>query len=193
MLIWEGGEIFKNIKENDLVLAFFPCIYFCEASQCAFHLWHFNYRTWTEEAKIAKILEREKKRTEYYSRLIKLVGVCLSRKIRIIIENPWSGVGYLNNNFLKEPSIIDMDRTRRGDFYKKPTAFWFFNCEPSNGCSFQKTPINKIKTIRNSKSATKAGLCSEERSLISTDYARNFICDFVLGQSQPTVCKTLFD
>lgn len=25
-----------------------------------------------------------------------------------------------------------------------------------------------------------AGICSEERSMISPDYARNFICDFIL-------------
>ena len=28
------------------------------------------------------------------------------------------------------------------------------------------------------------GLCSEERSMISPDYARNFICDFILGKEQ---------
>lgn len=32
------------------------------------------------------------------------------------------------------------------------------------------------------KKAEHAGLCSEERSMISTDYARNFIADFILGK-----------
>jgi hypothetical protein len=27
-------------------------------------------------------------------------------------------------------------------------------------------------------------LCSEERAMISPDYARNFICDFILGKEQ---------
>ena len=35
-----------------------------------------------------------------------------------------------------------------------------------------------------SKGASKAGLCSEDRSMISPDYARNFICDFVIGKQQ---------
>lgn len=29
-----------------------------------------------------------------------------------------------------------------------------------------------------------AGICSEDRSMISPDYARNFICDFILGKEQ---------
>ena len=43
-----------------------------------------------------------------------------------------------SGTFNKEPSVIDTDRTRRGDFYRKPTAYWFFNCEPTTGTSYQK-------------------------------------------------------
>ena len=32
--------------------------------------------------------------------------------------------------------------------------------------------------------ASWGGLCDEDRSLISPDYARNFICDFILGREQ---------
>lgn len=34
------------------------------------------------------------------------------------------------------------------------------------------------------QSGIKAGICSEERSLISSDYARNWICDFIIGKTQ---------
>ena len=34
------------------------------------------------------------------------------------------------------------------------------------------------------QSGIKAGICSEERSLISFDYARNWICDFIIGKTQ---------
>ncbi len=180
-----GGSIFDSITEDDLIVAFYPCIYFCESSQCAFRIWHFNYRCLSDEEKIKKILKREQKRTEFYSRLIKFTSVCLTRGIPLIIENPWSGIGYLKNNYLKDPDVIDMDRTRRGDFYKKPTAFWFWNCTPTTGFSFQKSQI--VYSIRKAKSAGQAGLCSEDRSMISQDYARNFICDFVLGEENPEV------
>ena len=190
-----GGQpsIFDKIAKEDIVMAFFPCIYFCESSQCAFRIWHFNYRKLPDKEKIEKVISREENRTYFYTLLLKLTGICLTRKLRLIIENPWSGIGYLRNNFLKDPDIIDMDRTRRGDFYVKPTAFWFFGCEPTRRETLQQTPMDKIKTIRTSKSAPTKGLCSEDRSMISPDYARNFICDFILGRPQPDICPTLFD
>lgn len=190
-----GGQpsIFDKIAEEDIIMAFFPCIYFCESSQCAFRIWHYNYRKLSDREKIKNIISREGNRTYFYTLLLKLTGVCLTRRLRLIIENPWSGIGYLRNNFLKDPDIIDMDRTRRGDFYKKPTAFWFFGCEPTKGYTLQQTPTDQIKTIRKSKGGIEAGICSEDRSMISPDYARNFICDFILGKAQPEICPTLFD
>ena len=86
--------------------------------------------------------------------------------------------------------MIDKDRTKRGDFYKKPTAYWFVGCERTYGCSYQKPKF--VKTIRKSKSAIRGGICSAERSMISSDYARNFICDFILGKEQKITEQTLF-
>jgi hypothetical protein len=43
------------------------------------------------------------------------------------------------------------------------------------------------------KKAPKAGLCSEERSMISPDYARNFICDFIIGKEQVGTQLNLFE
>lgn len=172
-------------------MAFFPCIYFCESSQCAFRLWHFNYRKLTDEEKIEKILARAKVREMFYELLIKLCGIVIKRKLRLVIENPWSGIGYLTNNFLFDPTIIDKDRTVRGDYFKKPTAYWFFNAEPEHGITVQQDKV--VKKIRETKSACRAGLCSEDRSMISPDYARNFICDFILGKRQEIGQLTLFD
>ena len=42
------------------------------------------------------------------------------------------------------------------------------------------------------RKAPQAGVCSEERSMISPDYARNFICDFILGKEQQNTLLTLF-
>lgn len=191
---YEGEtSIFDKFTPDDLLLAFYPCIYFCEASQCAFKLWHFNYRKLSDEEKIRKILERSRLREEFYARLIRLVGVCVSRNLRCVIENPYGGQHYLYGNFLKKPDVIDTDRTRRGDHFKKPTAYWFFNCNPTHGRTYQRS--GEILTIRKSKAASQAGLCSEERSLISPEYAHNFICDFIIGKENevaPMQCD-LFD
>ena len=177
-----GASIFDSISCDDLVLAFFPCIYFCESSQCAFRLWHFNYKKLNDVEKIEKILIRSENRHYFYTLLIKLAGVCLAKELRLIIENPWSGIGYLRNNFLFDPSLIDDNRMMRGDYFKKPTAYWFLNCNPTHGETLCKD--KEQKKIRESKSASESGLCSEDRSMISPDYARNFICDFIIGKEQ---------
>lgn len=185
-------SIFDNITPDDLILAFFPCIYFCEKSQWAFTFAYPNYSMLTETQKIEKILERERNRHYFYSLLLKLVGVCERNDIRIIIENPYTQPHYLTNNFALPPAFIDKDRSRRGDIRKKPTQYFYFNCVPTHGESYLQTPKDKILTHDDLKGGKYAGLCSEERSMISTDYARNFICDFILGKEQPHTLPTLF-
>ena len=183
--------IFDEIDASqDLIVAFYPCIYFCEINSCAFTFWYKNYRSLSDLEKIQKILKRSEKRTEFYERLIKFVAICLIKKIRMIFENPYSNMSFLINNFLDKPKIIDKNRMERGDFYVKPTAYWFWNCEPTHGFTEQNNKKQKI--IEKTKSAPQAGICSKERSLISPDYARNWICDFVLGKSQPEIDPCLF-
>ena len=110
----------------------------------------------------------------------------------MIFENPWSEQTYLKANFIKVPDIVDMDRMQRGDYFKKPTAYWYWNCSPTSGESYQND--KEKKTQMKSRGSGQAGLCSEERSMISPDYARNFICDFILGKEQPELDpQTKFD
>ena len=151
-------------------------------SQVAFSLNYRNYQKLSTLGKVEKILQRSDNRKEYYDRLIKFVTICLVKGIRMIFENPWNEQTYLKANFLKRPDVVDMNRMERGDFYKKPTAYWFWNCEPTNGFTHQNDKEKKL--IMNGKHGAHAGLCSEDRSLISSDYARNWICDFVLGKIQ---------
>ena len=119
-----------------------------------------------------------------------MVSVALTRNIRLIMENPWSEQTFLKANFVTAPSLVDNNRFLRGDYFKKPTAYWFFNCEPTHGMSIQKD--KEPKSILHCKKARKAGICSEERSMISPDYARNFICDFIIGKKQEISQLSLF-
>ena len=181
---YEGGaSLFDNITKDDLIIAFFPCIYFTgSVNPCYFTLENTNYSKLSTKQKFDAMLERADNRNDFYKLLYKMIGVCKLRGFRIVIENPFSPLHFLHNNFLQEPSIIDHDRRRRGDYFQKPTGYWFFNCKPTCGYSYQQP--KKILTVWESKSAAHAGLCSEERSLISPDYARNFIYDFILGKEQ---------
>lgn len=183
-------SVFSNITTDDLIIAFYPCIYFCATSQMSFSLGCTNYRALNTEQKIKEILKRSDNRKEYYDRLIKFVGVCLKKGLRMVFENPYSEQTYLKANFLKAPDIVDMNRMLRGDYFKKPTAYWFWNCKHTYGESYQNDKEQKI--IMKTKGSSKAGLCSEERSMISSDYARNFICDFILGKEQEFGQMNLF-
>ena len=183
-------SVFDNITKDDLVMAFFPCIYFSAISQMSMSFGATNYRKLSIKEKTDKILERSANRESFFRICVKMISVAMQKNIRLIMENPWSEQTFLKANFVMPPSLVDMDRTKRGDVYKKPTAYWFVNCEPTHGQSFQR-PKTQIKTIMSSRGSSKAGICSEERSMISSDYARNFICDFILGKEQEQFGKQL--
>ena len=186
-------SIFDNITSDDLIMAFFPCIYFTGSTNpVLFTLGNNNYKNLTLREKLDKIIQRGKDRQYFYEMIQKMVGVCLLRNLRLIIENPWStnGAHYLKDNFFKNPDLIDNNRTLRGDDFVKPTGYWFFNCEPTFGCSFE--PNKNHNIIFKCKPSKMGGVCSTERSMINPKYARNFICDFILGKKQKHSLLNLF-
>lgn len=178
-------SLFDKIRGGeDLIMAFFPCIYFETMSMMYFDFNTINNRHKKDYERVVDAINRLEKRTYFHNLLYKLTYIVLKNGIRLIIENLATKPHYLidTQNYPK-PSIVDKNRMERRDYFTKPTAYWFWGCNPTNGCSYQNDKERKI--INNCKSAPKAGLCSEERSMISPDYARNFICDFIIGKEQP--------
>lgn len=116
-------SIFDKIKKDDFIMAFFPCIYFSAMSQMAMYWGCTNYRKLGVHQKTEAILERVANREKFFSLAIKMLTIAKERGLRLVMENPWSEQTYLKANFVLPPSLVDMDRTRRGDAYKKPTAF----------------------------------------------------------------------
>jgi hypothetical protein len=185
---YEGGaSCFDGIIQDDLIFAFFPCIYFSCLSQMAMSWGYTNYRKLNTRQATDAILARAKNREYFFGLAVKMLSIAKERGLRMIMENPWSEQTYLKANFVAPPTLVDNDRTKRGDYYVKPTAYWFINCEPKNGKSFQVS--HKPKAIMKSKMSGQAGICSMERSMISPDYARNFICDFIIGKEQPNITQ----
>lgn len=176
-------SLFDTIEcENDLIIAFFPCIFFCENNQLYFIGAHRNLERLNKKEKADTILKRSRDREYLYELALKLFTICDIKGIRLIVENPYAKQHFLVNNFPYCATFIDRNRTLRGDFFNKPTQYWFINCEPTHGFSYQK-PVSH-KKVASGKPGAYGGLCSEDRSLISKDYARNFICDFILGREQ---------
>lgn len=189
---YEGRpSLFDRITKDDLIMAFFPCIYFSTLSQISFTWGCRNYRKLSVKEKTDAILKRASEREHFYSLAIKMFAVAGERGLRLIMENPWSENTYLKSNFIMPPTFVDANRMLRGDYFVKPTAYWFLNCEPTHGRSEQMDKERKL--IQWCKKGSKAGVCSEERSMISPDYARNFICDFVIGKTQEGQTIPMFE
>lgn len=182
--------MFQSISKDDIVMAFFPCIFFCENNELYFTGKHMNLSRLSRRAKIETILKRSRDRQFMYELALKLFYVCEVKNIRLIVENPYAPQHFLVGNFPWKATLIDHNRTLRGDVYKKPTQYWFVNCEPTHGCTMQAPVIHK--RISSGKPGIKGGICSEDRSMISPDYARNFICDFIIGKTQTNTQLTLF-
>lgn len=187
-----GASIFDSITSDDLIMAFFPCIYFETMSCMYFSFESLNNQHKPDYDRVADAIDRLQERNLFHTMLYKLVYVVEKRGLRLIIENPATKPHYLidTQNFPR-PTFIDKNRMLRGDYFRKPTAYWFFGAEPTNG--FTEQFDKKQKIVNDCRSAPKAGLCSEERSMISPDYARNFICDFVLGRAQIGTQLQLFE
>ena len=187
---YRGGQsVFDSISKDDLIMAFFPCVYFSDMSQIL-HTWG-AYPKYDCKKATDIILNRSNNRHRFYQLCIKMLAIAKTRGLRMIMENPWGTQSFLRNDFVTPPAFIDRDRSLRGDYFSKPTAYWYINCEPTIGLTIQK--LHKPKRVKkDAKPSGKAGQCSEERSMISPDYARNFICDFILGKEQEYTIKTLF-
>ena len=184
-------SIFDTIdKDNDLVMAFFPCIMFGQHNTTFFNGTNLNWKGCTTRQIADFILERSRERQYFYEVALKMFTYCDVNGVRLIVENPYTAPHYLHGNFPYKPAVIDKNRQARGDYFRKPTQYWFINCEPTYGQSFQEPTA---KRVVNSLSGHQGSLCDEDRSLISPDYARNFICDFIIGKEQEHTERTLFD
>lgn len=189
---WHGvNGFFSHIKPDHLIIAFFPCIYFNEHNEMYFCGTSYNLRSLSPAAKIRAIIERSDKRQEYYKKVLQLIAICEERRLKLVIENPYNAHHYWRFNFPNYPKVIDMNRTLRGDYFKKPTQFIFVGFEPGKGQSISK--IRKMQYIEDCKSSPVSGMCSKERSMISPEYAHNFICDFILNEPSGNNVPTLFD
>lgn len=211
---------------DDIIMAFFPCIKFCSVME---QMQHEDFYDASQRKrkdfgtpgyyvqKWAALRKLSQERFAFYDLALKMTAVVQIKNLRMVIENPWHPTNFTNHFWFLRTSLIDNDRTRRGDYFRKPTAYWFVNCEPTHGETFQPTPKSQIKKITAGSGASrakrrmagrvaqdeldklyvehksKAGLCDEDRSMISPDYARNFICDFLIGKEQIGTNLSLFE
>ena len=179
----EGGyqgqaSIFDKMTNDDIVIAFFPCTRFEARIPLAFRGQMFQQKNWDDIQKLEYAMKLHDELNEYYKRISELVIVCKRKNIRLIIENPYTAPHYLTMYWCIKPTIIDKDRTKDGDYYKKPTQYFFINVEPKNNLVFEPLEYVERKTIAHVKGSVRSR--QTERSMIHPQYADRFIRKFIL-------------
>lgn len=176
------SSMFDNMSPDDLLIAFFPCTYFSSMNYTFFQGINAKWKGLTQLEKLKRIEGRAIARQYYYMTLLKLLQLVEDRSLRLIVENPYKD-NYLVRNLPYKP-VVELNRRIRGDVYTKPTMYYFINCEPSHLCTIQLNKPKKYIKYTNGDTL--------ERSIISADYARNFINDYVLGRKTERTQPTLF-
>lgn len=124
---------------------------------------------------------------DMYKLVNKLFIVCIRKGLRLVMENPYSEEHFLRRYWCYLPAVIDRDRRDNGDYYKKPTQYWFLNMEPTNRFLFEAIPYHALECKDPIRHATKsqyektgAKSKKEARSMIHPDYANRFIRQYLI-------------
>lgn len=102
----------------------------------------------------------------------------------MIVENPYTQPHYLTTYFPIKPTLIDKDRTENGDYFKKPTQFWFINCKPEQNMFLEPMDFVETHTIANAERMKTGKSRQVNRSLIHPQYARRFIRSYITEGNQ---------
>ena len=138
-----------------------------------------QFKNWTDAQKLEYVLGLHKEVSENYEAITKLALLAYSRNFRLIIENPANKPHYLTSYWPIKPAFIDKNRRENGDYQKKPTQFFFINCEPKQTLLFE--PLEEVEHRVHDKLKVQDGLSRQTlRSMIHPQYARRFIKQFIL-------------
>lgn len=168
-----GQSIFDSFDCEDIIIAFFPCTRFEARIPLSFRGQAKQQKKWTDEQKLEYAMGLHEELHKLYMLLSMLVIVAIRKDLRMIIENPYTQPHYLTTYWCIQPKLIDTDRTVNGDFYKKPTQYFFIGFEPKNNFLFE--PIEWVE-----KKAVERVYEQTERSMMHPQYADRFIRQYVL-------------
>ena len=139
-------------------------------------------RNWTYKQKMENCMKLLTETKHNYDLVNKLFILCMDRNLKLVMENPYSEEHFLRRYWCYPPSIIDRDRRESGDYFAKPTQYWFLNCEPKDNLIFEPITYNQIGTKSsienlNKTDSEKTGAPNKKvaRSMIHPDYANRFI------------------
>lgn len=188
-----SGEpsIFDNFHSGeDYLLAFFPCTRFeCQISMI-FKGVSNQQQNWSDEEKLKHSMKLHEELHYLYMCLSKLCLIAIKKGLPLMIENPGTEPHYLTQYWPIRPTFKDNDRRDNGDYYKKPTNYWFINCEPEQNFIFEPISYIHSKSIEGHKKKDGEGINSEDvkelrritRSMMHPQYANRFIRTYIIKE-----------
>ena len=146
-------------------------------------------KNWSYKKKMQYCMKLMSELKHNYDLVNKLFIICIDRNLRLIVENPYSQEHFLRRYWCYQPAVIDTDRRDNGDYFKKPTQYWFLNFEAKNNIIFEPLEYVSIDTkdpIRcmTKKDIEKIGAKNrrQARSMIHPQYANRFIREHILNE-----------
>ena len=172
-------SVFDTFDQDDVVLAFFPCIRFEDQIQLQFRGTCYSQKNWSLEQKLEYDIKLQRELSNIYIYICKLAIVTIRKGLKLMIENPYSTTHYLVKYWCIPSTLKDMNRRDDGDYQVKPTQYWFINFDPSYNFIMEPQTVNEFRTHNNAK-ARDGKSAKTMRSMLSADYANRFIREFIL-------------
>lgn len=174
------ASLFDSIGECDLVFAFFPCTSFEARVPLNSRGEAAQMKNWGDIKKLEYTMNLNNEINRMYTLICKLFTICLRGGWRMIVENPYMHPHYLTTFFPIKPKIIDSDRTKNGDHMKKPTQYWFVNCDPEQNVTFKALDFVEVHTVARASRMEGDVTRQVKRSMIQHQYAERFIKNHVV-------------
>lgn len=93
---YDGAEsIFDRISEDDLIVAFFPCIRFENQIMLAFRGQSHGMEEWDYRRKMENDMRLMEELKTMYDLVNKLFIICMDKCLRLVMENPYSEEHFL--------------------------------------------------------------------------------------------------
>ena len=189
---YEGKpSIFDNITTDDVIFAFFPCVRFENQIMLFFRGQAFQQKEWSLEQKMEYDMDLLDEVNTMYKYVNKLFILCIRKGLKLVMENPYSEEHFLRRYWCYLPKIIDKDRRDNGDYFAKPTQYWFLNCKPKNNLLWESITYNNLGVkdairLMNKEDYEKTGAKDKKtaRSMIHPDYANRFIRQYILDEDE---------
>lgn len=173
-------SIFDDMTPDDLIMCFFPCTRFEQQILLWFRGESKQQSKATDIDKLEMDIKLHSELHDNYNLISMLSIIVLKKGLRMVFENPFSSQHYLSKYWCLKPSIIDENRRDNGDYFKKPTQYWFIGFKPKYNIIFEVLDYVEPIKVNDLWGTNKEDVAL--RSKIHPQYANRFIRQYILDE-----------